>query len=66
MSRRRPRGECGWTISLQREVQGMELAPAAPLKLAIATAANDPRPPDMRTQTAAVMAVVAQVVDAAG
>ncbi len=34
------------------------------LKLAIATAATDPRPQDLRAQTAAVMAVVAQVVDA--
>lgn len=36
------------------------------LKLAVATAATDPRPQDLRTQTAAVMAVVAQVVEAAG
>ncbi|MET3394504.1 CubicO group peptidase (beta-lactamase class C family) [Variovorax sp. 1140] len=33
------------------------------LKLAIATAATDPRPQDLRTQTAAVMDVVAQVVE---
>lgn len=36
------------------------------LKLAIATAATSPRPQDLRAQTAAVMAVVAQVVEAVG
>lgn len=36
------------------------------LKIAIATAATDPRPQDLRAQTAAVMAVVAQVVEATG
>jgi len=36
------------------------------LKLAVATAATDPRPQDLRAQTAAVMAVVAQVMDAVG
>ena len=36
------------------------------LKLAIATAATSPRPQDLRAQTAAVMAVVAQVVEAIG
>ncbi len=34
------------------------------LNLAVATAATDPRPADLRAQTAAVMAVIAQVVDA--
>lgn len=36
------------------------------LKLAIATAATDPSPRDLRAQTAAVTAVVAQVVEAVG